>query len=94
MYYEKGKATHTRPNGKSCFTAYPSYLKAMGENLAWGHKTCAQVITDPNSGWAETNAKYAGQGHRRNMLSSSFTKVGIACYEKDGKTCWAMCLGR
>ena len=93
MYYEKGRATHNRPNGKSCFTAYPSGMTYLGENLAWGHATSNAVILDPNWGWAETNAGYAGQGHRRNMLNSRFTKVGIACYVKDGKTCWAMCLG-
>lgn len=93
MYYEKGRATHTRPNGSDCFTAYPAGLKYKGENLAWGQTTSNSVILDPTWGWAETNAKYAGQGHRRNMLDSRFTKVGIACYVKDGKTCWAMCLG-
>ena len=94
MYYVKGKATHNRPNGTSCFTAYPSGMGYVGENLAWGHTTSTSVITDPTYGWAETKDKYAGQGHRRNMLNSNFTKVGIACYVKDGKTCWAMCLGR
>ena len=93
MYYERGQATHTRPNGTAWSTAYPSSLKTIGENLAWRHTTCNSVILDPDYGWAETNAKYSGQGHRRNMLNSSFTKVGIACYVKDGKTCWAMCLG-
>lgn len=94
MYYEKGRATHTRPNGSDCFTAYPASLKYKGENLAWGQTSSNSVILDPNWGWAETNAKYSGQGHRRIMLNSNFTKVGIACYVKDGKTCWAMCLGK
>ncbi len=93
MYYEKGRATHTCPNGSDCFTAYPAGLKYKGENLAWGQTTSNSVILDSTWGWAETNAKYAGQGHHRNMLDSRFTKVGIACYVKDGKTCWAMCLG-
>ena len=82
-----------RLDGTICFTAYPDNLMAMGENLAWGQITCEQAITDPNMGWAETNYDYYGQGHRRNMLSSDFTKVGIACYAKDGKTCWAISLG-
>lgn len=93
MYYAKGRATHTRPNGSSCFTAYPASLKYKGENLAWGQTSSNAVILNPTWGWAETNAKYSGQGHRRNMLDNKFTKVGIACYVKDGKTCWAMCLG-
>ena len=93
MYYEKGRATHTRPNGSDGFTAYPASIKYKGENLAWGQTSSSSVILDATWGWAETNAKYAGQGHRRNMLDSKFTRVGIACYVKDGKTCWAMCLG-
>ena len=92
QYYANGKLTHDRPNGQSCWTAYPSNSNPSGENLAWGQTTSKSVITDAN-GWAETNDKYAGQGHRRNMLSSSTTRVGIACYEKNGKTAWAMCLG-
>ena len=93
MYYERGMLTHNRPDGSRCFTAYPSGMCYVGENLAWGQSTCRSVITDPGCGWAETNYKYSGQGHRRNMLDRAFTKVGIACYVKDGKTCWAMCLG-
>ncbi len=92
MYYEKGRATHTRPNGKDCFTAYPATCKYRGENLAWGHTSSSSVILDPDWGWAETNKKYSAQGHRRCMLDRHFTKVGIACYTKNGKTCWAMCL--
>ena len=93
QYYVNGKATHTRPNGSSCFTAYPAGISVRGENLAWGQSSSYMVIMDGTWGWAETNAKYSGQGHRRNMLDHQFTRVGIACYEKDGKTCWAMCLG-
>ena len=93
MYYERGKVTHDRPNGKECWTAYAAGSNPCGENLAWGQTTSKEVITDPARGWAETNDDYFGQGHRRNMLSNQATRVGIACYEKDGKTCWAMCLG-
>ena len=93
QYYVNGKKTHTRPNGKSCFTAYPKGYSSLGENLGWGQTSCRVMILDGNYGWAETNKKYADQGHRRNMLNSRYKKVGIACYEKNGKTCWAMCLG-
>ena len=94
MYYERGVATHTRPNGTTWYTAYPANILYKGENLAWGLTTSKATITDPTCGWAETNMKYSGQGHRRNMLNPNYTKVGIACYVKNGKTCWAMCLGR
>ena len=92
MAYERGKYTHTRPNGKSWSTAYPKSLTFKAENLGWGYYSCKAAVTDPD-GWAETYEKYEKQGHRRSMLSKKATKVGIACYEKDGETCWAMCLG-
>ena len=91
QYYVNGKTTHNRLDGSKCWTAYPSSVLPTGENLSWGRTSCKDVI---NVGWGETNKDYSGQGHRRNMLSKDATKVGIACYEKDGKTCWAMCLGR
>lgn len=94
MYYKKGRITHTRPNGSNWSTAYPRKFTHIGENLAWGQTSCSSVILDPYSGWAETNETYSNQGHRRNMLDKRFTKVGIACYMQDGKTCWAMCLGK
>jgi len=90
QYYVNGKATHDRPNGTKCWTAYTSGSNPCGENLAWGVKTSKDVI---NTNWAETTKKYSGQGHRRNMLSKQAIRVGIACYEQNGKTCWAMCLG-
>ena len=90
MCYEKGQMTHTRPNGQEAATAYPAKFSYFGENLAFGYVTCSDAI----NAWAETTQKYANQGHRRNMLLNTFTKVGIACYTKDGKTCWAMCLSK
>ena len=92
-YFVNGRPTHTRPIGKDCRTAYPASAKYYGENLAWGQTSCKQVISDPKWGWAETYEKYVDQGHRRNMLAKSAKRVGIACYEKNGKTCWAMCIG-
>ena len=89
QFYINKTAAHTRPDGSSCFTVYPSGLSARGENLAWGHPDGASVI----NGWAESGKSYAGQAHRRNILDARFTRVGIACYSLDGRTCWAMCLG-
>lgn len=77
---------HTRPNGTRCFTAYTDRLLAgaCGENIAYGYTSANAVFT----GWAEENEPYSGQGHRRNMLSSSFRSVGIGCYEYDGILFW------
>lgn len=79
---------HTRPNGTSPFTAY-SYYKpgAVGENIA----VTEGMGNDPLPVfelWREDNEKYEGQGHRRNMLGSSFTAVGIACAYINGKYYW------
>ena len=82
--------SHTRPNGQSCFTAYPSDLTAKGENIAAGQTSAQEVIND----WKETNNPYNGQGHRRNMLSSKFNAVGIACYVQNGTYYWVQSFGR
>ena len=66
--------SHTRPSGQSPFTALDeagvSY-RAAGENIACGQKSPSEVMT----GWMNSS------GHRANILNSSFTQVGIACYE-------------
>ena len=73
---------HTRPNGESCLTAYQG--RFMGENIAYGQKSAEEVQT----AWEEVNEKYEGQGHRRNILSSGYTAVGIACAEYNGVKFW------
>lgn len=65
---------HERPNGQSCFSIYPSG-GARGENIAAGYTSASAVF----NGWKEEDEKYAGQGHRRNMLNSSFQYIGIGC---------------
>ncbi|MBR1586149.1 MAG: hypothetical protein IJ662_11455 [Clostridia bacterium] len=79
---------HTRPNGASCFSAYPSI--GSGENIAAGYTSAEAVYL----GWRETDKNYSGQGHRRNMLNASFTSVGIGCVQVDGMYYWAQAFGR
>ena len=83
------KFSHTRPNGKDCFTAFPKKFNYRGENLVMNVDS-GEVITE----LMETEERYSGQGHRRNMLNKNFTAVGIAGYRKNGVTYWAMCLGK
>ena len=90
QYYSNGKATHDRPDGSSWKTAYPDGYVPVGENLAWGYFSGESVVKD----WAENGKGYSGQDYRENLLSKEATKVGIACYEKDGYTCWVMCLAK
>lgn len=62
--------SHTRPNGTSCFTIFDEYdysYSAVGENIAKGQTSAQQVMDD----WMNSS------GHRANILSSKFTKIGI-----------------
>lgn len=74
--------SHTRPNGSSCFTAAQeagvSYRYA-GENIAYGYPTPEQVV----NGWMNS------EGHRKNILSASFSKIGVGCYESKGVLYWS-----
>lgn len=78
---------HQRPDGSRCFTAYGEYgydYFTCGENIAAGYKSASEV----NYGWREDNENYDGQGHRRNMLNSKFTCVGIAHVKFNGCDYW------
>ena len=55
---------HVRPNGEDCFSV--SELM-MGENIAAGQKTSAQVM----KGWMNS------PGHRANILDKSYNSIGI-----------------
>ncbi len=73
--------SHTRPNGSSCFTAAKeagiSY-RAAGENIAYGYPSPEAVV----NGWMNS------EGHRKNILSPSFGKLGIGCYQNGGVLYW------
>lgn len=63
--------SHTRPDGRSCSTVYAElgiYPSAWGENLAAGYCTSAGTASD----WMSSD------GHRANILNSTFTKCGVA----------------
>lgn len=68
--------SHTRPNGSSCFTALKeagvSYRTA-GENIAAGQQTPEEVV----AAWMNS------EGHRKNILSSRYTAIGVG-YLKGG----------
>lgn len=80
---------HTRSNGTSYLTAYPSGYKMVGENIAAGYKSAAEVF----DGWKEENEPYGGQGHRRNMLSSNFKAIGIGHVVYQGCHYWVQEFG-
>lgn len=82
---------HYRPNGEDCFTAYQengiTVLYSAGENIAIGYNSFA-TTESVFKAWQETNEKYSGQGHRRNMLSSAFTAVGVGHAVFGNVHCW------
>lgn len=70
--------SHTRPNGERCFTAF-EWVNSAGENIAYGQRNPSEVM----NGWMNSS------GHRANILSSSFTCIGIGCFEYNGRLYWA-----
>ena len=74
--------SHTRPDGRSCFTAASDLgvaYRTAGENIAYGYASPAQVV----NGWMNS------EGHRKNILSSSFSKIGVGCYSSNGVLYWS-----
>ncbi len=69
---------HTRPNGAGFETAVTVEWQTVGENIAWGQNSPESVM----SAWMNS------PGHRQNIMSSSFSKIGIGVAEKDGTLYW------
>lgn len=74
------KFDHTRPNGEKCFTV--SGL-AYGENIAYGYSSSEDVMT----AWMNSD------GHRRNILDSDYTSIGVGCFYKDNTYYWVQLFG-
>ena len=73
--------SHTRPDGTSCFTAFPASW-AMAENLAWGQRSTTQVNTE----WINS------PGHHANMLRNDITRFGAAhVIDNSGNDIWVEC---
>lgn len=74
--------SHTRPNGSSFATALReqnvSYRQA-GENIAWGQPSPEAVV----------NAWMNSSGHRANILSKNFTKIGVGYFQYNGRNYWS-----
>ena len=73
--------SHTRPDGTNFVSVLKEYdisYSVSGENIAYGQKSPAAVM----------NAWMNSSGHRANILSSKFGKVGIGCYVKNGVIYW------
>ena len=84
---------HTRPDGTICWTAYNEFgniYSAAGENIAAGYLTADSVF----DAWKEDYEYYDGQGHRRNMLNSDYTSVGIGHCVYNGRHYWVQEFGQ
>lgn len=75
------KFSHTRPDGRSCFSILNANRigGAKGENIAAGQRTPQSVM----------NSWMNSPGHRANIMSGSFRKLGVGMYkDKNGKRYW------
>lgn len=73
--------SHTRPDGTSFYTVLGEYgitYNACGENIAWGQRTPEAVM----------NAWMNSDGHRKNIMSSNFNKIGIGYYVVNNTPYW------
>ena len=73
--------SHTRPDGRSCFSAAGEcgvYYRAAAENIAFGYRTPEEVV----EGWMNS------EGHRENILSADYKKIGIGCVKNNGFLYW------
>lgn len=69
--------SHTRPNGSNFSTVLKEHgisYRYSGENIAWGQKSPEEVV----------NAWMNSAGHRANILSKSFTKLGVG-YQQNAR---------
>lgn len=76
-----GNFSHTRPNGKTCFTVIDDYnipTMLAGENIALNQITAKGVFNSWNN----------SSEHHANMVNKNFTKIGIGKYNLDGKIYW------
>lgn len=73
---DKNYFSHTSPTYGSPFTMMKNFgisYRAAGENIAAGQKTPQEVM----------NAWMNSEGHRKNILSSQYTEIGVG-YAKGG----------
>ena len=73
--------SHTRPDGRDCFTIFDDCsirVGAAGENIAYGAPSAASVMEL----WMNS------PGHKSNILSSYFTKIGVGLYIDGNGTCY------
>ena len=68
--------SHTRPDGSEWWSA--GAQTQMGENLAFGQTSTTEVV----EAWMKSST------HRGNILSSSYSVIGVSCYYCNGVYYW------
>jgi len=77
----KGYFSHNSPTYGSPFTMMQNFglrFTAAGENIAYGQRTPAEVMRD----WMNS------PGHRSNILSSSFSEIGVGLAKNKNGVCY------
>lgn len=69
--------SHTRPDGSEWWSA--GAQTQMGENLAFGQTSATEVV----EAWMKSST------HRDNILSGSYSVIGVSCYYCNGSYYWA-----
>ena len=81
---------HQLPDGTADSSSMLGSYSAWAENIAAGQETAAAAFTS----WQEADDNYSGQGHRRNMLTSDCTHVGIGHAIYNGTHYWVQVFGK
>lgn len=72
--------SHTRPNGKDCFSLFKEGYTACGENI---------YVTTGTSNAASANKAWTNsEKHYKNMVNSGYTCMAAAMFKIDGATYW------
>ena len=66
--------SHTRPDGRDCFTLLKKRKYTLGENIAAGSATPEAVVDQ----WMHS------PGHRANILNKKFKELGVGYRYKEG----------
>lgn len=76
-----GNFSHTRPDGRAGYTAFTDLggqYMAVGENIAYGYPTEADVM----DGWMNS------EGHRANILNDAYHAMGVGVTAKGNTLYW------
>lgn len=89
MLYAQDWADWMAENNRMVHSSMRDIMKLgfnrAGENIAWGQKDEKSVM----------NSWLWSPGHRANIMSTSYTKIGCAAtYSKYDRLYWCVCFGR